>query len=146
MSPHLEADGLVQDELPPTPLNFDRFHQPCLLPGRTPGKVRTVRPRTTWRPLTLSGSLVFSPCVSLKVLTTPTGRFHGKTLVRPSLPCVCHSVREKKGSRTQAGSRPSRVRRRLFGARLGTPSPWRSTVFSLSLICPLIRLKKLQSL
>ena len=34
MSPHPGADGLVQG-VPARLQNFDRFHQPCLLPGRT---------------------------------------------------------------------------------------------------------------
>ena len=42
MSPHPGADGFVQEELPPYFLHIDRFHQSCLLPGRTPGQVRTV--------------------------------------------------------------------------------------------------------
>ena len=36
VSPHSGADGLVQGELPPFSLTVDRFHQPCLLPWRTP--------------------------------------------------------------------------------------------------------------
>ena len=35
VSPHSGADGLVQVSCRPSHLNFDRFHQPCLLPGRT---------------------------------------------------------------------------------------------------------------
>ena len=35
----------------PSHLNVDRFHQPCLLPGRS-------HPRTMWQPLTLAGSRV----------------------------------------------------------------------------------------
>ena len=38
VSPHPGADGLVQDELPRRLLNIDRFHQPCLLPGRIPDR------------------------------------------------------------------------------------------------------------
>ena len=30
--------------MPPRLLNFDRFHQSCLLPGRIPGQVKTVIP------------------------------------------------------------------------------------------------------
>ena len=44
VSPHPGADGLVQDERPPLFLQEHRFHQPCLLPGRIPGEVRTVIP------------------------------------------------------------------------------------------------------
>ena len=39
----------------PFHLNVDRFHQPCLLPGRTSRIGEDCRPRTTWRPLTLFG-------------------------------------------------------------------------------------------
>ena len=37
----------------PFHLNIDRFHQPCLLPGRTSRIGKDCRSRTTWRPLTL---------------------------------------------------------------------------------------------
>ena len=50
-----EADGLVQGELPP--ISPDRFHQPCLLTGRTSRIGEDCRPRTAWRPLTLFGQL-----------------------------------------------------------------------------------------
>ena len=46
--------------------------------------MRDCRPRTTWRPLTLAGSPVLPPCVSLEVFATPTRRYHGRTLIRPS--------------------------------------------------------------
>ena len=39
----------------PSHLNTDRFHQPCLLPGRTSRIGEDCRPRTAWRPLTLFG-------------------------------------------------------------------------------------------
>ena len=50
----------------PSHLNVDRFHQPCLLPWRSPycqqntagcwaGTDEDCRPRPTWRPLTLCG-------------------------------------------------------------------------------------------
>ena len=56
----------------PRLLNFDRVHQPCLLPWRTPllppitagcwaGVSEDCRLRTTLRPLTLASSLVFHP-------------------------------------------------------------------------------------
>ena len=47
----------------PFHLNVDRFHQPCLLPGRTSKLGEDCRPRTTWQPLTLfvqSGSSSFA--------------------------------------------------------------------------------------
>ena len=50
------------------------------------------RPRTTWRPLTLAGSPVLPPGVSLVVFATPTGRYHGRTSIRPSPPaCATQS-------------------------------------------------------
>ena len=39
----------------PFHLNFERFHQPCLLLRRTSRKGEDCRPRTTWLPLTLFG-------------------------------------------------------------------------------------------
>ena len=39
----------------PLHLNIDRFHQHCLLPGRTSRRSEDCHPRTTWRPLTLFG-------------------------------------------------------------------------------------------
>ena len=47
-------------------LNVDRFHQPCLLPGRPSRIGEDCRPRTTWRPLTPFGAArLFLLCVSL---------------------------------------------------------------------------------
>ena len=45
----------------PSHLNVDRFHQPCLLPGRTSRTGEDCHHRTTWRPLTLAGSPVLPP-------------------------------------------------------------------------------------
>ena len=39
----------------PFHLDVDRFHQPCLSPGRTSRISEDCRPRTTWRPLTILG-------------------------------------------------------------------------------------------
>ena len=39
----------------PPHLNVDRFHQPCLFPGRTSRIGEDCRPRTPWRPLSLFG-------------------------------------------------------------------------------------------
>ena len=76
--------------VPPRPLNFDLFHQPYLLPWRTPycrrlrlawvGIGEDCRPRTTWRPLTLAGST--------GGIATPTRRYHGRTFIRPSSPLL----------------------------------------------------------
>ena len=82
----------------PSHLNFDRFHQPCLLPWRTPychrntagcwaGIGKDCRLHTTWRPLTLFGQPGSSSlCVSLEVVATPTRRYHGRMLIPPSPP------------------------------------------------------------
>ena len=102
-------------------LNVDRFHRPCLLPGRTSRIGEDCHIRTTWRPLTLAGSTVLPPCGSLEVFATPSRRYYGRTLIRPSSSCTCQPNR--KGVCTHAGSGPSRVRRRLFAACLGDTIP-----------------------
>ena len=79
----------------PFHLNVDRFHQPCLLPWRTSRIGEDCRPRTTWRPLTLAGSLALPLCVSLDVFATPTGRYHGRMLIRPSSP-ACATLKMKR--------------------------------------------------
>ena len=114
MSPQPGADGLVWDKLPPNFLNFDRFHQPGLSLGRSPGQVRTVVPvpRGDHLPLRAAGS-------SLRA-------FHWRylprrlqdVLIRPSLPAC---ATRPKGVCTHASSGLSRVRRRLFWARIGNP-------------------------
>ena len=111
----------------PSHLNFDRFHQPCLFSsahsrGRC-GLSSPVHVAATYP--------CGQPCVSLEVFATPTGRYHGRTSIRPSL---LHVPPSRKGVCTHAGSGPSRVRRRLsepclrailpgqlfFGYRIGT--------------------------
>ena len=74
----------------PFHLNVDRFHQPCLLPGRTSRIGEDCRPRITWRPLTFCGQ----PGSSSSRLT---GSFcHADWTVprqdvnSPFPPCVCH--------------------------------------------------------
>ena len=96
-------------------LNVDRFHRPCLLPGRIPGKVI---PRGTTDPW---GSPVFPPCVSPEALTTPTRRFHGRTLIRPSSP-ACATPTESVFAHTQV--RDPGPAAACSGHALGTPSPW----------------------
>ena len=104
----------------PPHLNFDRFHQPCLLPGRTSRIGEDCRPLTTWRPLTLTGSPALPPLRLTGVfLPRPTGRYHGRMLIHPSPP-ACATPAAKVVC-THAGSGPSRVRRRLFLACLGGP-------------------------
>ena len=130
MSPHSEADGLVQgDHGGPVPLNFDRSHQPCLLPWRTPllppkhgwlgqGQVSAVVPVPRGDHLPLRAAR-FSSLVRLTGgIATPSRRYHGKMLIRPSLPaCATRPL----GARAHAGSGPSRVRRRLSWTRLEVP-------------------------
>ena len=72
--------------------------------------------RTTWRPHTLTGSTALLPCVTLEVFATPTRRYHGRTLIRPSPPACATS---RKSARTHASSGPSRVTRRLLATWLG---------------------------
>ena len=86
-------------------LNVDRSQQACLLPWRTPhcrrlrlawaGIGEDCRPRTTRRPLALAGRPVLPPLRLTGGIATPTGRYHGRTLIRPSLPCVCHPEKKK---------------------------------------------------
>ena len=45
----------------PSHLNIDRFHQPCLLPGRTSRTEEDGHHCTTWRPLTLAGNRILPP-------------------------------------------------------------------------------------
>ena len=69
-----EPTVLSRMSVPLRLLNVDRFHQPCMLPWRTPlqppitagcwaGIGKDCRPRTTWRPFTLAGK----PCLPLRV-------------------------------------------------------------------------------
>ena len=51
----------------PSHLNIDRFHQPCLFSWAHSRIGEDGHPRTTWRPLTLAGSMVLHPCVSLEL-------------------------------------------------------------------------------
>ena len=106
----------------PPHLNFDRFHQPCLLPGRTSrigGACRFPVPRGGHLPLRAARLVLLY--VSLEVFATPTRRYHGRMLIHPSSPAC--ATPSHKGVCTHAGSGPSRVRRRLFGTCLGDPVP-----------------------
>ena len=133
MSPHPRADGLVQGERAALPLNVDRFHQPCLLPWRIPhgrcrncscsvqGQVRTAVQVPRGDHLPLAGSPVLPPLRLTGSFATPTRRYHGRMLIHPSSPCVCHP--RCRGVCTHAGSGPPRVRRRLLWTCLGVPIP-----------------------
>ena len=85
----------------PPHLNFDRFHQPCLIPGRTSRMGEDCRPRTTWRPLTLAGSPALPFASHWRFFATPTRRW-GRNFGR---------------------SGGGRVRRRAVGRRAGGVHP-----------------------
>ena len=107
----------------PFHLNFDRFHQPCLSPGRTSrigGACRFPVPRGDHLPLW--AAQFFLLCVLLEVFATPTRQYHDRTLISSFLSCMCHS--KTKGVCTHASSGPSKVRRRrLLVTCLGDPIP-----------------------
>ena len=118
----------------PPHLNFDRFHQPCLLPWRVPflppihgwllGRDRwglSVSPVPRGDHLPFLGSPVLPPLRLTGGIATPTRRYHGRMLIHPSPPCMCHPC--STGDNTHAGSGPSRVRRRLLWTCLGDPHP-----------------------
>ena len=101
----------------PFRLNFDRFHQPCLLPGRTSRIGGFPVPRGDHLPLRAAQ---FSLLVRLTGgIATPTGRHHGRILIHPSLD-ACATPSDK-GVCKHAGSGPLRVRRRLLRTCLGDP-------------------------
>ena len=147
VSPHPGADGLVQSELPPCRWILTVFTSLACYPGDPvdvsdkrlawAGVGEYSRPRTTWCPLTLACSPVFPPCAThWRYSTTPTGRYHGRTLVRPSPP-ACATPIARVFAHTQLRE-PSRVR--LLRTCLGDPI-WSSTSwldrlnFSLLYIC-----------
>ena len=116
----------------PSHLNFDRFHQPCLLPGRAPcchrntadcwaGIGEDCRPRTTWQPLTIAGSTVFPP-VRL------TGGFcHADwTVPRQEVNSSPSSVppRDKRVLAHTQVRDPHESATACSAHALGTPSPW----------------------
>ena len=117
----------------PFHLNFDRFHQPCLLRWRNPllppkhgwllgrGRWPVGFPVPRGDHLPFLGSPVLPPLRLTGGIATPTGRYHGRMLIHPSHPAC--ATPESKGVCTHAGSGPSRVRRRLLGACLGDPIP-----------------------
>ena len=69
----------------PFHLNVDRFHQPCLLPGRTSRIGGACRfPYHVAATYPFRAARFFLLCVSLEVFATPTGRYHGRTFIRLS--------------------------------------------------------------
>ena len=114
----------------PPHLNFDRFHQPCLLPWR----VSLLPPIHGWllgRDRGLSSPYhVAATCpfwaAGFSLLVRLTGGFCHADYTVPRqdvdssfLPCMCHP--SSLGDSTHAGSGPSRVRRRLLWTCLGDP-------------------------
>ena len=75
----------------PPHLNVDRFHQPCLFPyahfwGRW-GLSSPYHVAATY-PCGQPGSSSFAS--HWRFFATPTRRYHGRMLIHPSHPCVCH--------------------------------------------------------
>ena len=111
----------------PLHLNFDRFHQPCLLPGRTSrisGACRFSVPRGGHLPLRAAWLFLL---VRLNGgIATPTGRYHGRMLIHPSTPAC--ATRQSGCLHTRRfgtlASPPPPVDRLPWG----TPSPWPSYV------------------
>ena len=134
VSPHPRADGLVQGE--PAALFFGIlavFTSLTCHPGASPfaaagnllaagqGSVRTVILVVCGDHLHVIQAAQSSLlCAShWRYFATPTGRYHGRTLIHSSLrrhPC-------DKGACTRAGSGPSRVHRRLLHTNLEVRIP-----------------------
>ena len=129
-----EPTVLSRMSVPLRLLNFDRFHQPLPVTLAHPltatetrlavgqGHVRTVilAPRGDQSPLRAARSSLL--CVSLEVLTTPTGRFHGRTFVRPSSP-ACATPTTRVFAHMQVRD-PHESAAACWTPALGTPSSW----------------------
>ena len=103
-------------------LNIDRFHQPCLLPGRTSRIGEDCRPRTRGGHLPFLGSPALPPLrLTGGFFATPTRRHHGRTLIHPSPPAC--ATPDCTGDRTHAGSDPLESAAACFGHALGPPPP-----------------------
>ena len=77
-------------------------------------------------PVTLAGSPVFPSYVSLELLTTPTRRYHGTTLIRPSSPaCATLATRCLHTRRFGILADPPPP----VDTPLGAPCPWPFTSF-----------------
>ena len=114
----------------PPHLNFDRFHQPCLLPGPTSRIGEDCR-----FPVPPNNTLPLRAARLFLLLRLTRGFCHDDyTVPRQDVkssfpPCTCHPP---VWVFAHTGSGPSRVCRRLFTACLGDPSPLASVLTGIS--------------
>ena len=116
-----EATVLLRVSCRPAHLNIDRFHLPCLLPGRTSrigAACRLTVPRGDHLPLRAAWFVLL--CASLEVFDTWCQTVPRQDVNSPFLRCMCHPGQER-CLHTNAGSGPSRVRRRPLQKRVGDP-------------------------
>ena len=126
LEPHTrEPTVLSRVSCHPSHLNIDRFHWRCLSPGRIPGWVRTVIPVPRGDHLPFRTARLFFLSVQLEVFATPTRRYHGRTLIRPSSP-ACATPTENVFANTQV-RHPRGPAAACSGHALGTPSPGQPT-------------------
>ena len=125
----------------PPHLNFDRFHQPCLLPWRVPllppihgwllGRDMwslSVSPYHVATTYPFLGSPVLPPSRLTGGIATPTRRYHGRMLIHPSSP-ACATPAAKVIAHTQVRD-PRESAAACYGHALGTPSPWPSMILA----------------
>ena len=107
-------------------LNVDRFHQPCLLFGRTSrNRWGLSSPYHVAATYPFWAARLFLLCVSLEVFATPTRRYHGRMLIHASRPaCVISNTRGCLHTRRfgTLANPPLPVRGMPWG-----PSPWPRT-------------------
>ena len=119
-----EPTVLSRENCRPFHLNFDRFHQPCLLPGRT----------SRWglsSPYHVAATYPFlgSPALPPSALRLTGGFCHADWTVprhdvNSSFPaCVCHTRYEEVFAHTQVRD-PCEYAAACWRPSLGTPSPW----------------------
>ena len=110
----------------PPHLNGDRFHQPCLLPGRTSRIGEDCRPRTTLRPLTLLGQPRSSSFASHWRYCHADKTVPRQDVNSPFSPACATPRGERVLAHTQVRD-PRESAAACFWPALGTPSPWPST-------------------
>ena len=108
-------------------LNMNRFHQPCLLPWRTPHCHQTrlsvgqdCRPRTKWRPVILAGSPFLPPCATHWRYCHPDLTEPRQDVNSSFPPCMCHPRGERVFAHTQVRD-PRESAAACFGHALGRP-------------------------